>query len=584
MKQFNTLLFLWLFHCSFAQELYKSNQSLTYDQLHAEYEKLEDLYPTKCKLIQFGKSDFGKNIELLVINNAGEFQSAEFGKKSRLLINNAIHPGEPCGVDASLKLAKDLLTSKSGIPENVVIGIIPMYNVGGGHNRSCCSRANQNGPEEYGFRGNSKNLDLNRDFIKADARNTIVFYKIYHFLKPNVFVDTHTSNGADYQHIMTLITSQKDKMHPLIQDYTTQKLSPFMFEKMERAGYEMVPYVHQIKKTPEGGIKDYLETPRYSTGYTNLFNTIGFVTETHMLKTFEQRVESTYSFLDILIQYMDDNSEHLVQLKQKADYNTGLMEYIPIRWELDTTEFEMIDFKGYAAEYKKSEVTNLDRLFYNHAKPWTDKIRYYNSFKVTDSVKRPAYYIIPQAWYDVLVRLQLNGVKMQCLLADKEIECEVYYIDTYQTNDRPYEGHYAHQAVKVTKKERKMTFHKGDYLVHTTNENAQFIVQTLEPQAPDSYFSWNFFDPILQQKEWFSAYVYEETAKKILLENEGLRNEFLEKQKTNKEFASNSWAQLYFIYQNSGNYERTFNQYPICRFMGEFKSDEMEEGSPLLGF
>jgi len=558
-----------------AQEPYLQNQTYEYEQLQSEYKGLVKKYPNQAKLVQFGQSDYGKNIQLFMISKTGAFQPEEFKSKTILLINNAIHPGEPCGVDACLKLSKDLLADQK-LPENVVIGIIPMYNVGGAHNRNCCSRANQNGPEEYGFRGNSKNLDLNRDFIKCDSKNTQTFYKIFHFLNPHIFIDTHTSDGADYQHVMTLITSQTDKMHPWIKNFTETEMSPHLYSEMAKSGYDMVPYVHSIKKTPDDGIKDYLETPRYSTGYTNLFNTIGFVSEAHMLKTYKERVESTYELLKITIDYMENNSRKLWELKRKADYNIGQNEYYELNWTLDTNKFTEIDFNGYEAETKKSEITQMDRLFYNHEKPYTKKIKYYNSYKCTDSITRPEYYVIPQAWRDVVVRLQLSEVLVYRLLEDMDVEVESYFIDDYTTGDRPYEGHYLHKAIQVQKETTTISYHKGDYVVPTRNEKARFIIETLEPHAPDSYFAWNFFDAILQQKEWFSAYIFEDKAMDVLVANPELKREFEQKKKDDSKFREDAWSQLYFIYKNSDNYERTYNRYPISRRLNEFNQDEIE--------
>ncbi|MEX1001175.1 MAG: M14 family zinc carboxypeptidase [Crocinitomicaceae bacterium] len=563
---------------------YERNQSFTYEEVHQAYRDLVTKYPKHCKLIQFGSSDQGENITLFLIHKDGKFQKEDLKDKAVLLINNAIHPGEPCGVDACVKLSEDLLADAESIPENVVIAIIPMYNVGGAMNRNCCSRANQNGPEMYGFRGNAKNLDLNRDFIKADSRNTRIFYKIYHFLNPHVFVDTHTSNGADYQHVMTLITSQKDKMHPSLKAYTLKALQPHLFAEMEKEGFPMVPYVHQLKKIPDDGIIDYLETPRYSTGYTNLFNTIGFVTETHMLKPFQQRVEATYTFLELLIRFMDKNSEDLISLKEKADDHTAKdQKQFPLHWKLDTTTYELITFHGYEAEYKKSPVTGLDRLFYNRDKPWSKKIKYYNKYIPLDSVSKPNYYIIPQAWQDVIVRLQLNDIRLYRLNKDKKVEVEVYYIDDYQTSGSPYEGHYLHRDIKVSKQIKEINYVKGDYVVPTESFDARFLIETLEPHSVDSYFAWNYFDAILQQKEWFSAYVFEDKAREMLEQDPELKQDFEEKKKSDKEFANSSFAQLYFIYKRSDNYERTHNRYPVTRFMGDFKADEIKEASFLIG-
>lgn len=568
---------------AFCQEPYSSNQTYTYDQLQKEYAGLAKKYPTTSKIVQFGSSDYGENIQLFMINKNGAFNKALFKNNTVLLINNAIHPGEPCGVDASVKLAKTLLSDEDNLPENVVIGIIPMYNVGGGHNRSCCSRANQNGPLEYGFRGNAKNLDLNRDFIKSDSKNSRTFYKIFQFLEPNIFIDTHTSNGADYQHVMTLITSQIDKMQEDLGAYTKTTLNPFLFSEMDKKAYPMVPYVHQIKKTPDDGIQDYLETPRYSTGYTNLFNCISFVTEAHMLKPYEQRVEATYEFLQLMIQFMETNSKELIELKKKANQKLTSQKTFDLNWKLDTSKFEMIDFKGYAAEYKKSDVTGLDRLSYNRDKPWSRQIRYYNSYVTTTKVEKPSYYVIPQAWTEVIIRLQMNEVDMFRLTQDESLEVEAYFIDDYDTSPRPYEGHYLHKNIQVSKATKTINYHKGDYLIPCESENNRFIIETLEPHAVDSYFAWNFFDAILQQKEWFSAYVFEDKAAELLAADPKLKEDFEKKKKEDPEFAKDAFSQLYFIYKRSDNYERTHNRYPVTRMMGGIDSTKLEKASLLIG-
>jgi len=195
---------------------YTQNKTYTYQQAQDIYKSLAKKYD-KAKFYPVGKSDIGLDINVFIISGDKDFNPKSLQDKNRsvLLINNAIHPGEPCGVDASIKLAYDLLSSDkyAELLEQTLVCIIPFYNVGGGLNRSCCSRANQNGPEEYGFRGNFKNRDLNRDFIKCDTKNAQIFTQIYHTCKPDVFIDTHTTNGSDFQYTMSLIASQPDKLN-----------------------------------------------------------------------------------------------------------------------------------------------------------------------------------------------------------------------------------------------------------------------------------------------------------------------------------------------------------------------------------
>ena len=204
-------------------------------------------------------TDIGQPLHLITMTNFPKTITKEaISNKTIILINNAIHPGEPCGVDASVKLAKQFLEDNV-LPEKLTVAIIPMYNIGGATNRSCCSRANQFGPEEYGFRGNARTLDLNRDFIKCGSKNARAFVKLFREWDPNVFVDTHTSNGADYQHVMTLITTQTDKLNPALGQFVVDEMRPKLFEGMKGKNYPMVPYMHGIGKTPKEGIMDYLK-------------------------------------------------------------------------------------------------------------------------------------------------------------------------------------------------------------------------------------------------------------------------------------------------------------------------------------
>jgi len=557
---------------SFAQEsaLYLKNETHTFTSAFNAYQALTEKYPEQCRFQDFGASDYGIPVPLFILNENGTFTAAEFALKSVILINNAIHPGEPCGVDASIQLAQDLL--EGGLPKNVIIAIIPIYNIGGAHNRSCCSRANQNGPLEYGFRGNSKNLDLNRDFIKADSKNTLAFYKIFHYLNPSIFIDTHTSNGADYQHTMTLITSQLNKMNPALANYTENKLNPYLFEKMAEGNYPMVPYVHTIEGIPDNGIKDYLETPRYSTGYTNLFNTISYVAEAHMLKTYEERVKSTYLLLKEMINYAEVNHIELEAARKESREAIIETKRFALNWMLNTVEFDTIPFLGYEAQYKKSDVTGIDRLFYNRDLPFEKHIRYFHTYIPTTFVDAPEYYIIPQTWDIIIERLKANQIAVYQLKEETELVVELYEILDYDTKKSPYEGHYLHSNVKVNAVKQNMTYRKGDYVVPVKNENIRFIIETLEPHAPDSYFAWNYFDAVLQQKEWFSAYVFEDEAAEMLKNDPRLRTDFEYKQANDSTFASSSFEQLYYLYKKSPNYERSNNIYPITRVLKSIDS------------
>lgn len=561
-----TLLLNILFFSVHSQIKADQNISLTYEECIISYQNLERSHP-EAKLFDFGLTDIGKPLHLFVINKSGKCNPEDFEKeKAILLINNGIHPGEPCGIDASVKFATDLLMDKNQrkLLDNTIVCIIPVYNVGGSLNRGCCSRANQNGPEEYGFRGNARNLDLNRDFVKRDSENARSFSKIFHAVRPHFFLDTHTSNGADYQYTMTMITSQPNKLADPLSTYVKETVNPAVYDEMKHRGWEMVPYVYMMGRTPEEGIKDYLESPRYSTGYTGLFNSIGFTSETHMFKPFKDRVESTYQYELTVLGFMNRNHDQIIELKEKADQFVKNQESYVLQWELDSSQYETIPFKGYKAEFIKSRLSGQERLKYDRDSPTETSIRYYNTYKPKVKVKAPLAYVIPQAWKEVIERLKENEVEYSTLEKDSTFMVSAYHITDYSSPDKPYEGHYLHSQVKTEKTWEKVSFRKGDLIVYVNQNKNRYIVEMLEPRSSDSFFAWNFFDSMLQQKEWFSDYIFEERALEILEENPEMKKEFELEVKNNPE-KMHHWAQLYWIYQRSGFYENTFNRYPIFR-------------------
>ncbi|PWS32513.1 hypothetical protein DF947_05375 [Pedobacter paludis] len=554
-------------------ELSGKKETATYAEAISYYEKLAKSNP-QAKLLTYGTTDFGKPLHLLVLSKDKIFDPATIRKSNKriLLINNGIHPGEPEGIDASMMLARDLLHADQ-LPKDVVICIIPVYNIDGSFNRTGTSRANQNGPIAYGFRGNSKNLDLNRDFIKTDSRNSATFQLIFNTWQPEIFVDTHTSNGADYQYVMTLIPTQKDKLNPILADYLTQTLVPDLYKGMEQKGYPMIPYVNSIEETPDAGITGFIDLPRYSTGYTTLHNTIGFMPETHMLKAYDLRVDATYKLLQTYIDLVERDAKLIGENKRKADDLVANQKAFGLEWKLNRSEVDSLPFKGFEAGEKPSTVSGQERLFYDRNKPYTKSIKEWNKFDASITVQKPIAYIIPKAWDRVIALLKLNNVVLKELKSDGKIKVESYYIGDFKTGTRPYEGHYLHSAVKVISTQQDLQYYAGDYVVYVNQPTNRYIVETLEPQATDSFFNWNFFDSILDMKEHFSAYVFEDTATELLKNNPALKAKLDAKKASDPNFAKDGSAQLDFVYKNSDYYEKTHNRYPVARLVNDVKLD-----------
>jgi len=541
-------------------------QTPTYHEIIDWWKNLDQRSP-EVKMLTMGMTDAGFPLNLVVVSSDGDYNFESIRKKNKriILVNNGIHPGEPDGIDASMLLARDIVTNKNQLAGNVVLAIIPVYNIGGCLNRSVDYRIDQNGPAEKGFRGNSQNLDLNRDFIKCDSKDARAFAEIFHAMDPDVFVDNHVSDGADYQHIMTLLTSQHNKLGGAMGDYLDEEFEPALYQLMKQKGYDLVPYVNSFGDKPENGWPEYWDSPRYSSGYATLWSTFAFIPETHMLKSYKQRVRSTYALLQCFIEFTSRNSDRIKQLRDQTKQSiTSAIEF-PISWQLDRSQWKEITYKGFEADHKLSAVSNSPKLYYDRAKPFEMRVKVFNYFTPTIIVKKPVAYIIPQGWWRVIDLLKLNKVRMLPLKNDTSIEVAVYHIDEYKSSQRPYEMHHLNSSVKISTSKQKMNFRKGDWYIPMDQTANRFLIETLEPQAEDSYFAWNFFDAVLGQKEYFSDYAFDEIAEGYLNNHPELQSKLEEKRKTDSSFAKSWQQQLNFVYENSPYVEPDYLRYPVFR-------------------
>ena len=540
-------------------------ETATYQQTIQYYKDLATAY-SSISIDSIGSTDSGKPLHLVTLNPDGNFNFESIRNDKRiLLINNGIHPGESDGIDATMMLFRDMASGKIEAPKHTVLATIPIYNVGGSLNRNTSTRTNQNGPKAYGFRGNARNFDLNRDFIKSDTKNAKTFAQIFHLVKPDVFIDNHVSNGADYQYTLTHLFTQHNKLGGTLGNYLHTKMQPNLEAKLANKQWDITPYVNVFNKVPEAGFSQFMDSPRYSTGYTTLFNTLGMMVETHMLKPYKQRVEGTFELMKSMIEIIEEDHEQIKSLRQ--DYNQQLIakKTYPLQWEIDTTKTTTLNFKGFEGNMIPSNITDADRLKFDRNQPFTKQITYQNYFKPSLEIEIPKAYIIPQGWWNVIELLKLNDVDMTPLSKDSTITIQSYKIDNYQTRSQAYEGHYQHYNTTIKVSEETITFNKGDFIIKTNQEAFRYLIETLEPQAPDSFFNWNFFDTILQQKEGFSPYVWEDKAELILRQDPKLRINFNLKKSYDKDFASNWYAQLDWLHKQSVNYEKSHLQYPVYR-------------------
>lgn len=552
----------------FATTFEKSNgtETPTYPEVIEYYKTLAKGYAS-IDIQEIGMTDSGNPLHIVTLNSEGVFNFETVrNTKQLLLINNGIHPGESDGIDATMLLFRDIAQGKIEAPQNTVLVTVPIYNIGGSLNRNTGSRTNQNGPKEYGFRGNARNYDLNRDFIKSDTKNARTFAGIFHLVQPDVFIDNHVSNGADYQYTLTHLLTQHNKLGGKLGAYLHQKMQPQLENNLAAKNWDITPYVNVWGTTPDNGWTQFMDHPRYSTGYTTLWHTVGMMVETHMLKPYKSRVEGTYELMKSMIEIVEKDGAEIRELRNDAFKTFPKQEQYTIQWVVDTTKTTNFSFKGYEGSFIASELTGAKRLVYDQNKPFTKEISYKNHFVSSKEVTVPKAYIIPQGWWNVLDLLKKNRVAYTTIKKDTVITVETYHILDYKTKTAPYEGHYSHYETSIKKSKENIAFSPGDIIVYTDQKAFRYLMETLEPEAPDSFFNWNFFDMILQQKEGFSPYVWEDKAFQLLKNNTELRLQFEEKKKDTA-FAKNWYAQLDWIHKQSNNYEKAHMRYPVHRIL-----------------
>lgn len=565
---------------------YDDNLSLEYHEVIDAYTQLANYYP-QAKLMEVGMTDIGKPLHLFMISGDSDFDPESIREKGKsiILINNGIHPGEPEGIDASIQFSWDILRNKNDLKkylDKVVIGIIPVYNIGGALDRSKYYRTNQNGPIYNGRRRNARNLDLNRDFAKQETKNARSFAQTFLYLNPDVFLDTHTTNGSDHQYTITLIATLHSKLDTAMGAFFKNRMLPELYDRMEEnSEYGMIPYVQM--RNYFGDIKDgimaYNDDPFYSTGYTSMFNCYSFMTENLVYKYFPDRVRSVVDFLTQLTSFTYDNCSEIRKLKDEADKKIREQEIYHLDWELDMSYSEDLLFKGY--EYIRPEPSEGRRArgYYDHDRPWTDTIPYYTKYDPVLTVGKPWAYIIPQAWSDIVDKLRYNNVLVYRMKKDTNLEVESYYIENAEPSQRTSQGHHINRNIEVRLVNQEMPYYKGDYVVITNQHANKYIVEMLEPHAPNSYFAWNYFDPILESHDFFSFRSFESQLMELRDTDEDIRAALEKRKAEDEDFAKDRMAQLRFLYEHSPMFEieKYNNLYPVARLMSEDAGLELVE-------
>jgi len=547
----------------------------SYAQTLAYLQRLQQTAPGKIKLETFGMTPQGRPMTVVIASDDGSFtpDAARAAHKAVVLVQAGIHPGEIEGKDAGLMLLRDIAVSGRypHLLDHVVLIYIPVYNVDGHEHSSPYNRINQNGPESMGFRGQAQYLNLNRDYIKAEAPETLVWLKLWQTWLPDFLIDIHTTDGADYQYDLTWYTEDPHKLDPVIAAWQ-RKLMEQAIPAYEKLGHLASIYLEfKDGRDPRKGIENFGSGPRFSTGYAALQNRPGLLIETHMLKSYAMRVHAVYDLLRVVLDEINRNPSGLLTATGQADADTvartgDAHAQVPLTFKRDPapTPFEL---KGYAFTQTHSDISNDSWIQYDPNKPVTYRIDNWNGLLPDVSVTPPVAYVVPGEWKTIIDKLDAHGIAYRRIGHPmKQVDATAYRLDQPTWAARPFEGHLMLHSFTLHAHPVEVTLPAGSVIVPMNQRAANVAIELLEPQAPDSLLHWGYLDAIFEAKEFGEPRVLEKLARDMLAKDPKLKAEFAQKLRDDPAFAADSRARLDFFFMRSPWYTvQQVGAYPVLR-------------------
>jgi len=556
-----------------------------------EYCKLLASTSEMVHYASFGTSAQGRDLPLLIVDRDGLTDPQAIRKKGRviLLLQACIHPGESEGKDAGLMLVRDMITadgrgashktagfghqassaSLSALLDKVSLVFIPIFNVDGHERFGPYNRINQNGPKEMGWRVNANNLNLNRDYLKAETPEMKAWLRLFNHWMPEFFVDSHTTDGADYQYVLTYLVEIYGDMDRGLTGWASGNFIPEMKEHLMKSGFPAFPYVNFRRwHDPRSGLITNVAPPMLSQGYTALRNRPGLLIETHMLKPYDKRVEGTYECIKTTMEILGREGAKLQKLEHDADYflQSGefLKEPFALQFETSMADSSIVDFLGVEYKSVKSPVSGGEWIQYSNI-PATFRIPYFSTSKPVVSVNLPLAYIVPAEWENVISVLELHGAAIRHTGRDTAISIQTWKFKNPKWQQSSYEGRHPLTNIEFDAVTETRLIPKGSAIVELSQQCGRIIANMLEPKGSGSLLYWGYFDAVFEQKEYAENYVLEQLAAKMLNDDPGLKARFEEKKAADTVFARNPSAILNWFYSQSPYIDSRKGIYPVVK-------------------
>jgi hypothetical protein len=532
-------------------------------------------------MVSAGTSPEGRDIWLITASLTDDISPEGLEKtgKPLLFVQAGIHSGEIDGKDAGLMLLRDIaFRGRESLLEKVNLIFIPILNVDGHERSSPFNRINQRGPENMGWRTNSQNLNLNRDFAKLDTREVRTVVKILNEYDPDLFADIHVTDGADYQYDITMGSVGKHGYSPAIATALEKSFYPAVYSKLRQMGHCPGPMLFAFNDEDySDGIVDYCFGPSFSDNYADARHIPSVLVENHSLKPYRQRVLGTYVFLESCLEFLAASGNEFRKAKavDMASRNPRIPNgfRIPQFRELgmwgnsgeskpdNSIPPDSVDLLGISSVRKVSPVTGGKYIQWT-GEPVEVRVPVYRMNEPAAYIDLPKAYWIPAAYGDVIERLKIHGIKMEVISEPIEKELEMYRITSFEFARSPYENHMRVSGQTKTEIHKKL-FPAGSVRIPVDQELGDLAALLLEPSSGDSFFQWGFFLQVFSRTEYAETYALEPLAEKMLKDSPQLRQEFEEKKAGDLKFAADPEAILRWFYQRSPFYDDQYLLYPV---------------------
>ncbi|MEF3081247.1 M14 family metallopeptidase [Luteimonas sp. SMYT11W] len=555
-----------------------------YDEVIALCETFARLHPDAVRCIRFGTSPEGRPMQALVASRSGALDpaAAHAAGVPVVLVQGGIHAGEIDGKDAGFLALRELLDGSAapGALDDAVLVFVPVFSVDGHERFGAWNRPNQRGPREMGWRTTAQNLNLNRDYAKADAPEMQAMLALVEAWDPIAYVDLHATNGAQFEHDISIQVEPVHAGDEALREVGRTFRDAVMADLAEQGSLPLPYYPSFVEHdNPASGFEDGVSPPRFSTGYFLLRNRIGMLVETHSWKTYPVRVRITRNTVVSVVEQIAQHGRDWMRVAREADARAAALggTRAPLAWKA-TDASRTVDFRGYAYTRTPSEISGQLMTRYDERTPQLWRVPMRDEIVPSVEVEAPrGGYIVPAAHADgVGAKLRQHGIAFRRIGCARMHSFELCGLPTRVENAQVFRASVATPAAQSVEGRQRLTLdgrwqpeaqfvYEGALFVPIAQPKARLVMALLEPQAPDSLAAWGWFNNHFERKEYMEDYVAEEVAREMLARDPALRTEFEARLRDDAAFASSPEARLDFFYRRHSAWDDRYNLYPVMR-------------------